>query len=199
MQDGERAARDGHAELAASILAQVNRMRRQVDAHLARARVDVSRHRDVAAVSLLESVEGIVRTLERLYSDRGIRFDVRVGEDVQVLAAREDLDEILGNVLDNACKWARTSCRVDAHPEPGRVMVFVDDDGPGIPVDVRERMPGRGVRADEAAPGTGLGLSIVRNLAEAYGGSVSLGDSPLGGLRVVIGLRAAPSVGKAPD
>jgi signal transduction histidine kinase len=196
MQDGERAARDGHAELAASIVAQVNRMRRQIDAHLARARIDVSSHRALVAVSLLDSLEGIVRTLKRLYTERGIAFDVRVSEDIQVMAAREDLDEILGNVLDNACKWARTSCRVDARVDGGRVVVLVDDDGPGIPAEMRDRLPGRGVRADEAAPGTGLGLSIARDLAEAYGGHATLEDSPLGGLRVVIDLRAfAPPLG----
>ncbi len=191
MQDGERAEREGHAELAASILAQVERMRRQVDAHLARARIDVSSHRVLVAVSLLESIEGIVRTLERLYGERGIAFDVRASEGIQVLAAREDLDEILGNVLDNACKWARTSCRIDARVDAGRVVIVIDDDGPGIPANVREGVPGRGVRADEAAPGNGLGLSIARDLADAYGGHMSLEDSPLGGLRVLIDLPAA--------
>src|SRR4051812_24600186 len=94
-QDGERAARDGHTDLAASIAAQVDRMRRQVDTHLARARIDVSRHRVVVPVSLLESIEGIVRTLDRLYGERGIAFDVRVSEGIEVLAAQEDLEEIL--------------------------------------------------------------------------------------------------------
>jgi signal transduction histidine kinase len=196
-QDGERAARDGRAELAASIAAQVDRMRRQVDAHLARARVDVSRHRVVVPVPLLESIEGIVRTLERLYGERAIAFDVRVSEAIEVLAAREDLDEILGNLLDNASKWARTSCRVEAHAEAGRVVIVIDDDGPGIPVEVRDRVPARGVRADEAAAGSGLGLSIASDLAQAYGGRTSLSDSPLGGLRVVIDLQA-PRTGKPP-
>jgi len=188
-QDGERAARDGHADLAASIRGQVDRMRRQVDAHLAQARLDVSRHRVVAPVPLLESIEGIVRTLERLYGDRRIAFDVGVSDDIEVLVAREDLDEILGNVLENACKWARTACRVDARVNAGRVLIVVDDDGPGIPLEMRDRVPARGVRADEAAPGSGLGLSIAHDLARAYGGRMSLDDSPLGGLRVVIELQ----------
>lgn len=196
-QDGARAARDGHADLAASIVAQVDRMRRQVDTHLARARIDVSRHRVASPVSLLESIEGLVRTLERLYGERRIAFDVCVSEDIEVLAARDDLDEILGNVLDNACKWARTSCRVDARVDAGRVVIIIDDDGPGIPVKARDRLPARGVRADEAAPGSGLGLSIARDLAHAYGGRTSLGDSPLGGLRVVIDLQV-PRSGQPP-
>jgi len=195
-QDGERAARDSHSELAASIAAQVERMRRQVDTHLARARIDVSRHRVVVPVSVLESIEGIVRTLERLYGERGVAFDVRVSEGIEVLATREDLDEILGNILDNACKWARTSCRVDARSDDGRVVIIVDDDGPGIPVKVRDQLPARGVRADEAAPGSGLGLSIARDLAHAYGGRTLVDESPLGGLRVVIELLAPRTAGR---
>ena len=194
--DGERATRDGHTELAASIGAQVDRMRRQVDVHLAHARLDASRHRAAVPVPLLESIEGIVRTLERLYGERGIAFDVSVPDGIEVSAAPEDLDEILGNILDNACRWARTSCRVDARVEAGRVVIIIDDDGPGIPKEVRERLPARGVRADEAAPGSGLGLSIVHDLADAYGGRTSLDRSPLGGLRVVIELQA-PRTGTA--
>jgi signal transduction histidine kinase len=189
-QDGQRAARDGHAELAASIVAQVERMRRQVDAQLARARVDVSRHRSVVAVPLLESVEAIVRTLERLYGERGMVFDVRIPDGIEVLATREDLDEMLGNLLENACKWARSSCRIDARADAGRVVITIDDDGPGIAPEMRNRLPTRGVRADEAAPGSGLGLSIARDLAEAYGGRMSLDSSPLGGLRVVTEMQA---------
>jgi signal transduction histidine kinase len=189
-QDGERAARDGHTELASSIAAQVDRMRRHVDAQLARARIDVSRHRSVSAVSLLDSLDGVVRTLERLYGERGIVFDVRVPDSIEVLAVREDLDEILGNLLENACKWARASCRIDARADAGRVVITIDDDGPGIPAEMRTRVPARGVRADEAAPGSGLGMSIARDLAEAYGGTMSLDSSPLGGLRVCITLQA---------
>lgn len=189
-QDGERAARDGHAELAESIATQVARMRRQVDAHLARARLDLSRHRAVSTVRLGDAIDGIAGTLERLYGDRGIACDVRTSDDIDVLVARDDLDEILGNVLENAHKWARSSCRVDARLEAGRILILVDDDGPGIPAEVRDRVPARGVRADQTAPGSGLGLSIARDLTEAYGGRLVLDRSPLGGLRVAIDLPA---------
>jgi signal transduction histidine kinase len=101
-----------------------------------------------------------------------------------VAVAREDLEEILGNILENACKWTRSSCEVTARIEDGRTVVVVDDDGPGIPPDVRDRLPARGVRADESAPGSGLGLSIAQDLAQAYGGSLALDDSPANGLRV---------------
>lgn len=187
-QDAERAARDGHTDLAASIRAQVDRMRRQVDLHLARARVDVSRHRVALPVPVLESIEGIVRTLERLQRDGRVTFDVRVPENISALAGRDDLDEVLGNVVDNACTWARTCCRIDARVVDARVIITIDDDGPGMPVELRARVPTRGVRADEASLGSGLGLSISHALVRAYGGQLSLRGSPLGGLRVEIEL-----------
>jgi signal transduction histidine kinase len=111
---------------------------------------------------------------------------------------REDLDEMLGNLLDNACKWGRARVRVTAHQ--GRhdassgtyefVEVTVDDDGRGLPEEMREAVLQRGVRADEAAPGSGLGLAIVRDLVEVYGGTVSLEASPEGGLRARLRLPA---------
>lgn len=189
--DAARAARDGHTDLATSIATQVDRMRRQVDAHLARARLDVSRHRVVTPVRVADVMAGLVRALERLYGERGITFDVRVPDGMDVLATRDDLDEMLGNVLDNACKWARTSCRVDARIEAGRALIVINDDGPGMPEDLRTRVPARGVRADETASGSGFGLSIAGDLAQAYGGQLSLDTSPAGGLRVVIDLPSA--------
>jgi signal transduction histidine kinase len=94
-------------------------------------------------------------------------------------------------VLDNACKWARSRCRVTARRSDGRARLIVDDDGPGISAAMREPVLARGARADEAVPGSGLGLSIVRDLADAYGGQVTLDDSPMGGLRVTIAVPAA--------
>ncbi len=100
---------------------------------------------------------------------------------------------MLGNVLDNACKWARS--RVAVHTTSGAtgVRVIVDDDGPGLAADLRQTVLRRGVRADEAAPGSGLGLAIVRDLAELYGGAVALSAAPLGGLRVELTLPASPA------
>ncbi len=117
-------------------------------------------------------------------------FDVRVPEHLPVLATRDDLDELLGNVVDNACTWARSRCRIDARVVDARVIITIDDDGPGMPVELRARVPSRGVRADEAIAGSGLGLSISSDLAQAYGGRLALGDSLLGGLRVEIELPA---------
>ena len=104
---------------------------------------------------------------------------------------REDLDEMLGNLLDNATKWARSRVAVGSMLHGERVVITIDDDGPGLDPALREAVLQRGVRADEAAPGSGLGLAIVRDLAELYGGSIALESSPLGGLTARLELPAA--------
>jgi signal transduction histidine kinase len=98
---------------------------------------------------------------------------------------------MLGNLLDNACKWARSRVAVTSSVDGGSIVAHVDDDGPGLDPSMRLTVLQRGVRADEAAPGSGLGLAIVRDLAELYGGSIALGDSPLGGLRATLKLPRA--------
>jgi signal transduction histidine kinase len=98
---------------------------------------------------------------------------------------------MLGNLLDNACKWARARIVIKSAAAGNVMRIAVDDDGPGLPVDMREKVLQRGVRADEQASGSGLGLAIVRDLAEVYTGSVELTASPLGGLRAVLTLPRA--------
>jgi signal transduction histidine kinase len=188
--EAERAAAAGHAELSATIQQQVERIRRQMDYHLAQARAVASGARLGARCSLAASVEGLVRTLLRLHAERGIAIEARVPE-LSVRGQREDLDEMLGNLLDNACKWARSRVRVAAWADAASVVVAVDDDGPGLDPALREAVLQRGVRADEAAAGSGFGLAIVRDLAELYGGDVSLEGSPEGGLRAQLRLPSA--------
>jgi signal transduction histidine kinase len=101
---------------------------------------------------------------------------------------------MLGNLLDNACKWALTHVAIASTGGNGRIVVTVDDDGPGLVESMREAVLQRGVRADEAAPGTGFGLAIVSDLAALYGGSIALEASPLGGLRARLQLPAATAV-----
>ena len=108
-----------------------------------------------------------------------------------VRAQREDLEEMLGNIIDNACKWATSRVAISSALDAGRVVITVDDDGGGLDATLREAVLQRGVRADQAAPGSGLGLAIVRDLAELYGGSIALQGSPLGGLRATLTLPAA--------
>ncbi len=102
----------------------------------------------------------------------------------------QDLEEMVGNLLDNACKWAKRRVTVTGQSGGGRVVILIDDDGPGLPAEQREEVFERGRRLDQSVPGSGLGLAIVRDLAEIYGGSVGLEDSPEGGLRVRLELPA---------
>ena len=192
-QEAEGAAAAGHRELAAMLGQQVERMRRQVEYHLAHARAGASAGAAPGVrCPIAESAEALARTLRRLYADRGLSIEVDVATEHAVRSRREDLDEMLGNLLDNACKWARSRVAIASFQEDdGAVAITVDDDGPGLPPALRESVLQRGVRADEAAPGSGLGLAIVRDLAELYGGSIALEDSPAGGLRARLRLPAA--------
>jgi signal transduction histidine kinase len=189
-QEAERADATGQTELASSIRQQVDRMRRQVDYHLAHARAAASGASAGARCSIRESAEGLARALRRLHAERGIAIEVNVSDADSVRVQREDLDEMLGNLLDNACKWARSRVVVSTSKVDDRIAIVVDDDGQGLKPEMRESVLQRGVRADEAAPGSGLGLAIVRDLAEVYGGSIALDASPEGGLRARLSLPA---------
>jgi signal transduction histidine kinase len=190
-QEAERAAADGHRDVAAAIGEQVERMRRQIEYHLAHARAAASGATPGLHSNVRTSADGLARTLQRLHADRGIAIAIDVPPDLAVRCQREDLDEMLGNLLDNGCKWARTRVTLSTDAVDDRVGLLVDDDGPGLAAAMRAAVLQRGVRADEAAPGTGFGLAIVREIAEVYGGSIVLEASPLGGLRARLTL---PSV-----
>jgi signal transduction histidine kinase len=189
-QEAERAAGVGHQEMASAIGLQVERMRRQIEYHLAQARATGSSNVPGARSPVLASVDALVRTVQRLYADRGLAVAIEVSPDHFVRVQKEDLEEMLGNLLDNACKWAKSGLKIQSAQDHDAIILTVDDDGPGLPVSMREAVLQRGIRADEAAPGSGLGLAIVRDLAELYGGSITLADSPLGGLRARLRLRA---------
>jgi signal transduction histidine kinase len=176
------------AEGSPSIEQQIVRMRRQIEYHLAHARAAASGATLGAHCVVRESAEGLARTLHRLYAERGIDICVEVSEEHAVRAQREDLDEMLGNLLDNACKWARSRVTIASRQDGDRIVITVDDDGPGLEPSLRESVLQRGVRADEAAPGSGLGLAIVRDLAELYGGHIMIETSPDHGLRALLEL-----------
>jgi signal transduction histidine kinase len=134
-----------------------------------------------------EVLDDLARMLERVFPDGEIEWDA--DEDLYFHGERQDLQEMAGNLMENACKWRRRRVRVAAiQGPPGRVLLTVEDDGPGLPADARDAALKRGQRLDESTPGSGLGLSIVSELAAAYGGKVALGDSRLGGLRVELDL-----------
>ena len=190
-QQAERAKAEGQTALAAAIMQQVDRMRRQVDYHLAHARASASGGNPSARSHVLTSADALARTMQTIHADRHLAIDVHVPHDHFVRSQREDFEEMLGNLVDNACKWAKTRVEVRSALDSGQVVTTVDDDGPGLDPSLRETVLQRGVRADEAAPGSGLGLAIVADLVELYGGSITLESSPLGGLRAVLKLPAA--------
>jgi signal transduction histidine kinase len=191
LHEAERAQHDGQAELGAAIASQVDRMCRHVEYHLAHARAAASGATPGARCAVAASADALSRTMLRLHDGRGLTIKVDVPADHTVRCQREDLDEMLGNLLDNACKWARSSVRIASSPVDGDIVIVVDDDGPGIAASMREAVLQRGVRADEAAPGSGLGLAIVRDLAELYGGTIALDGSLSGGVHARLQL---PSV-----
>ncbi len=121
--------------------------------------------------------------MRRLHAARELMIDVDVSPSHEIRGRREDLDEMLGNLLDNACKWARSRVAVSSIIDGAEVSIAVDDDGPGLDPSMRAQVLQRGVRADQQVRGSGLGLAIVSDLAELYGGSVTLETSPLGGTR----------------
>lgn len=186
--DAERVAAAGQTELAASIRQQIDRMRRQVDYHLAHARAAASGATPGARCPVREAAEALARTLLRLHAERSLAIDIGCDPQHVARVQREDLEEMLGNLLDNACKWARTRVRVDSTQNDTSTAITVDDDGSGLRAEMRDAVLYRGVRADEQAPGHGLGLAIVRDLAEVYGGAITLDHSPLGGLRATLTL-----------
>lgn len=189
-QEADRVEAAGQHESASTINLQIERMRRQVDYHLAQARAATPGDVPGARCPVLPSVEGLTRTLLRIYAGRGLRIEVDVSPAHFIRGQREDLEEMLGNLLDNACKWAKSTVKIQSLQENGTVALTVDDDGPGLPASMRERVLQRGVRADEAAPGSGLGLAIVRDLAELYEGTIALEESAMGGLRATLRLPA---------
>lgn len=171
----------------AQVLAQCDRMRRQIDYQLAKARAAASRMGNFSATPLVPALHRIVDTVSRIYRDRGLRFDLNDPAAEQIVPCdAEDLDEVLGNVIENAAKWARGRVRVRVRSDADKVIIMVEDDGPGMPAGARERVFEAGERLDEQTPGTGLGLAIVRDITTLYGGRCWIDLSELGGAAVFL-------------
>jgi signal transduction histidine kinase len=179
-------------DLADTVIREAAVMRRQVDHHLARARAVGRRAVGMSRASVWDSVEAVMRAVTRLYEST--RFDLDGSRDAAVAVERQDLDEILGNLIENAAKYGGGSVfvTVDSGGDADWCEIWVEDDGMGIPEADRDRIFDRGTRLDTGKPGTGLGLAIVRDVVEIYGGSVELDESEdLGGLLVRLRLPRA--------
>lgn len=185
----EAAGRAGDP-LAAKVLEQADVMRDQVAHHLERARI-AARLTIVGTVTeVAPTIEALRRTMEKIHRDRGIAIDVELDAAAKFRGEKQDLEEMAGNLVDNACKWADSRVfieviveRQSATDTAPRLRILVDDDGRGLSAAQRAQVSRRGQRLDETKPGSGLGLSIVVDLAALYGGSLTLGTAPIGGLR----------------
>ena len=189
MAEAEQRADDPLAEV---VSRQTRIMREQVDHHLRRARAAARAQGSGERTAIAPALDELSRTLERVFIDRGVSIEWDADEGLAFRGERQDLLELIGNVLENACKWCRRRVRAQAvSGDDGFLRLTVEDDGPGLPPEQREAVLRRGARLDESAPGSGLGLSIVDELAKAYGGSVQLGESVLGGLKAELRLPEA--------
>ena len=176
--------------LADMVKRQVFSMRRQVDHYLSRARaagsLDVLGNRtQVSAV-----LDDLSRVIARIHAARGIVIDAEASDDIYFRGERQDLEEMLGNLIDNGCKWARARVRVRCEKAAGRLVLTVEDDGPGLSAEQRAQVGERGERLDESVPGSGLGLAIVRDISKLYGGFFALDQSSLGGVLARLDLPA---------
>ncbi|SEE45049.1 sensor histidine kinase [Bradyrhizobium erythrophlei] len=182
---------------ASKVLEQADLMRDQVAHHLERARIAaratiVSTITDVAPV-----IEALRRTMEKIHRDRDLAIEAKADPAARFRGERQDLEEMVGNLVDNACKWAASQVFIEVSVVPPeasgagpRLRIVVDDDGRGLSEAERAQVARRGQRLDESKPGSGLGLSIVTDLAGLYGGSLTLNDAPIGGLRAELMLPA---------
>ncbi|MGD0720793.1 MAG: ATP-binding protein [Roseiarcus sp.] len=187
----------GSPTLAEKVKEQAEVMRRQVSFYLDRARAAARAGSLGAATDVKPVIEGLVRTFDKLYRDRALTFAINAPEGLRFRGEVQDLSDLIGNLLDNAGKWARARVAISAarDPDPDAVgraffVTQIDDDGPGLDPQARSAALRRGQKLDESRPGSGLGLSIIVDLAQIYGGSLLLEDSPLGGLRATLRLPA---------
>jgi len=171
------------------IAEQIGVMTRLVDHHLTRAAVAGTRRVLGARTEVAPVVTALCETLVRLHRERSVTVEVPAG--ASFAGERQDLEEMLGNVMDNACKWAASRVVVTTRVTPGTVSFVVDDDGPGLTDAEAAKVLARGARLDDDVPGSGLGLSIAAELAELYGGTLTLGRGRLGGLEVRLDLPSA--------
>jgi signal transduction histidine kinase len=189
------ASAHGSDPFASKVMEQAETMRSQVAHHLERARI-AARVTIVGTVTeVAPALEALRRTMEKIHRARGILIEVKADAQAKFRGERQDLEEMAGNLVDNACKWASSRVFIDVilepPAEPGAapmLRIIVDDDGRGLSATERAQVSRRGQRLDESKPGSGLGLSIVVDLAALYGGNLSLGNAPIGGLRAELTL-----------
>jgi signal transduction histidine kinase len=190
-------ADDDKSPFAAKVAEQARLMRDQIGLYLDRARMAAQSGTIGKSTEVVPLIEPLQRALERIYRDKGVAITVECSPGAKFQGEKQDLEEMLGNLLDNACKWSRRAVflTIDApgttaRSQRRRLGILVEDDGPGLTSDQRARIGKRGLRLDETKPGTGLGLSIVSDLVTSYRGTIELTQSGHGGLAVKLDLPA---------
>jgi signal transduction histidine kinase len=179
-------------DLARLVATQLETVHKQVDYHLTRAQVAAAVQVPGMRTAVEPVIRGLVRVMQRVHADRHLEFVVIPGEvSVSFRGEEQDLQEMLGNLIDNASKWAKSRIEIRVAAVSGKLRLNVDDDGKGIAESERDKVLKRGARADEQVPGTGLGLAITADLARMYGGDLVLAKSSLGGLQASLMLPAA--------
>ncbi|WP_233355707.1 ATP-binding protein [Henriciella litoralis] len=182
----------GNTPLDDVVRRQSESMRTNVEHYLKRAQAAARSEALGVRTEISPVLDGLVRLLNRLFERDGVEVVSKVKAGSYMRVEQQDLEEMMGNIMENACKWANSRVEVSVQRgDNGLMEIHVDDDGSGLSPEERTAAVKRGVRLDETAPGTGLGLSIVADIAEMNGGRLVLADSPLGGLRATIALRAA--------
>jgi signal transduction histidine kinase len=190
-------AGDNKTEFAAKVAEQANIMREQVTHYLDRARMAARANVIGRATTIGPVAQSLKRALERINRDKGVTIAIDCPNDLRFQGEQQDLEEMLGNLLDNACKWSKSAVHLTAAPAPptasGQRMltIVVEDDGKGLSAEQRAKIGKRGTRLDESTPGTGLGLSIVADIATTYRGAMMLEASPRGGLLIRLDLPSA--------
>jgi len=182
----------GEAESAAIIQKQSQLMRRHIDHHLARTRASIIARLPGMRTSLEKELKELISAMQALYKEKAITVEVDLERELFLTTDAHDLHEIIGNLLDNAFKFANSLVTISASKSAvDMIEISIEDDGQGLPQDARASVFNIGQRWDEQSPGNGLGLAIVKELVELYGGDVQLSDSSTGGLRVIVELPAS--------
>ncbi len=192
IQNAARSEKLTSSEFKDLVLSQTKTALDQVEWNLAKARTNALSQLTTSKVPVLEVIHSIVRVMNKLNEDKDLSIFVNSNsDDIFFNGDRQDLQEIVGNLIDNACKWARSEVRVDVSADDQEIIISIEDDGVGLDPSQYEMAIKRGVKLDEITPGSGLGLSIVNDLVLLYGGSIGFDKSKLGGLAVLVHLQIA--------
>lgn len=176
----------GSSQLDEVVRRQADAMQTNVEHYLKRARMAARAETIGARTEVRPVIDGLARLLNRLFDARGIEVTVEGSAAAIFRGEKQDFEEMIGNLMENACKWAASEVKVTVSDSARELVIEVDDDGRGLSEEERADAMKRGVRLDETTPGTGLGLSIVKELAELHKGRLELGVAALGGLRATL-------------